>query len=77
MEGVIGMVVFEDRVCECGAVFWIEEGSVGALCGVCARAARKAESKRDGLECRRCEGRMLVPAVKGLCGLCDPDWVAV
>lgn len=67
---------FTDRTCECGRVFWIEDSSEGVLCGVCARVSRKAELKRDGLECRRCKGRMLVPAEKGLCGLCDPEWVA-
>lgn len=55
-------------ICDgCGQGFMSEGAS---RCGDCERAA-------DPLICRECGTRMLQPVPKGLCGICDEDWVAV
>lgn len=54
-------------VCRCGQSFMGDE-SADALCTVC-------ETERDPFACKACGTRLLEVVPKGLCGICDPEWV--
>lgn len=54
--------------CRCGQVFISIDGTDG--CPSC-------NASRDPLVCAECGTEMREAVPKGLCGICDPEWVPV
>jgi hypothetical protein len=76
-------VPFVHRKCRtCKQRFASRQDDTSSTCPSCreraARRRRNAERRRAELaapHCRECGTELLEAVPKGLCGMCDPDWI--